>query len=162
MKTGKKLPFIMVLVLFYSVFSFAQDRPKLELTIIETKINMTQAEKMGKVKVTCKPGDMIRYAVLAQNVGKGMMTEPVISDPIPTGTSYKPHSAKGSFADIVFSIDGGKVYQSWPPKYEIKDRDGKTVKKMASPDMITHIQWELKKSLAPNASKELEFQVIVK
>ena len=149
------------MILFCVSGLFAQ-APKLELTVIEKKMNMTQIEKMGKAKISYKPGDIIKYTVLAQNTGKGEMTQPVITDPIPLGVAYKPHSAKGQQAVIKYSIDGGEKFQSWPPKYKIKDKNGQSVRKVASPDMITHIRWELKKSLASNESKELEFEVIVK
>lgn len=159
----RKIAVLALLVLFvFSAVAFAQGTPKLELKIAEKKMNMTEGEKMGKEKIKYRPGDVIKYTVWAQNTGTGMITDPVITDPIPMGVEYKPRSATGNQAKISYSIDGGKTYQSWPPKYKTKDQNGRTVTRAASPDMITHIQWRLKKSLAPKESKQFEFEVTVK
>ena len=141
---------------------FAQGVPKLELTISDEKINMTQAEKEGRATITYKPGDVIRYTIIATNVGDGILTSPLITDPVPMGVSYLPVSARGLNSVITYSINNGQLFQSWPPKYNEKDENGKTVVKLASPDMVTHIRWELTKALAPNESHQLEFEVIVK
>ena len=162
MKLRKLSVIFLALVFVFGVAAYAQNAPKLELKIAEKKMNMSQAEKMGTEAIAYKPGDVIKYTVWAQNVGTGTMTEPVITDPIPAGVTFKPHSAKGKQADVGYSIDGGKSYQTWPPKYKVKDKNGRTVSKAASPDMITHLRWELKKSLAPKESKQLEFEVTVK
>ncbi len=162
MKLRKLTVLVLLVALVFGTAAFAQGSPKLELRIAEKKMNMSQAERMGTEAIAYRPGDVIKYTVWAQNIGTGTMTEPVITDPIPAGTSYKPNSAKGKHADVSFSIDGGRTYQAWPPKYEIKDKNGKMVKKAASPDMVTHVQWELKKSLTPKESKQLEFEVTVK
>lgn len=152
------------IILFFILGSllFAQGAPKLELTIIEEKTNMTQAEKEGRAMITYKPGDVIRYTIIATNVGDGVLTSPLITDPIPKGVNYLPISAKGLNSVITYSINNGQLYQSWPPKYNEKDENGKTVEKLASPDMVTHLRWELTKALAPNESHQLEFEVIVK
>ncbi|RKY55636.1 MAG: hypothetical protein DRP93_02975 [Candidatus Neomarinimicrobiota bacterium] len=142
--------------------AFAQGVPKLELTVIDTKVNMTQAEKEGKAQINYKPGDIIRYTIIAGNVGNGILANPLITDPVPKGVSYKPFSAKGESAEITYSVNEGRLFQSWPPTYMVKDEEGKVVTKLAPPEMITHVRWELKKPLAPNESQQLEFEVIVK
>ena len=159
----KKRTFYLILVSVFIVsFAFAQGVPKLELTIIDEKVNMTQAEKEGRVAINYKPGDVIKYSIIARNVGTGILSNPLITDPLPKGVSYKPMSAKGNNAEITFSVNDGRLFQAWPPTYKVKNEDDKVIVKLASPDMITHVRWELKEPMAPNASKQLEFEVIVK
>ena len=152
----------MITLFILSVLLYAQGVPKLELTVIDTKVNMTQAEKEGKAAITYKPGDIIRYTIIASNTGNGMLTSPLITNPIPKGVTYMPLSAKGLNSKITYSMNNGTLFQPWPVTYNIKDKNGKTIKMMASPDMITHVRWELTKSLAPNESHQLEFEVTVK
>ncbi|MCF7833636.1 MAG: hypothetical protein K9N05_08710 [Candidatus Marinimicrobia bacterium] len=141
---------------------FAQGIPKLELTIVDEKVNMTQTEKEGRVAITYKPGDIIRYTIIATNTGDGVLTSPLITDPIPQGVSYNPYTAKGLNSVITYSVNNGQLFQVWPPTYIEKDENGRNVEKLASPDMVTHVRWELMRSLAPNESHQFEFEVIVK
>lgn len=152
------------IILFFILASllFAQGVPKLELTIIDEKVNISQAEKEGRIAITYKPGDVIRYTIIATNTGDGILTSPLITDPIPQGVVYNPFTAKGMNSVITFSVNNGQLFQVWPPTYNEKDENGRTVVKLASPDMVTHVRWELTKSLAPNESHQLEFEVIVK
>jgi uncharacterized repeat protein (TIGR01451 family) len=158
---NKKFTSIILLFIFASML-FAQGVPKLELTIIDKKMNMTQAEKEGRIAVSVKPGDVIRYTIIASNTGNGILTSPLITNPVPQGVSYNPLSAKGMDSVITFSIDGGNIFRSWPVTYKVEDENGRLVEKLASPDMVTHVRWELTKPMAPNESRQLEFEVIVK
>ncbi|MCD6446876.1 MAG: DUF11 domain-containing protein [Candidatus Marinimicrobia bacterium] len=153
---------IIVLILVLSFMAFAQGTPKLELTVVDTKVNMSQAEKEGKAQISYKPGDIIRYTIIASNIGNGVLNNPLITDPIPKGLSYKPYSAKGAYAEITYSVNEGRLFQLWPPTYKVMGENGEIITKPASPDMITHVRWELTKPLAPNESQQLEFEVIVK
>jgi len=151
-----------LLLLGFGSLLYAQGVPKLELTVIDEKVNLTQAEKTGQTAINYKPGDVIRYTIIATNVGNGVLNNPLITDPIPKGVSYKPYSAKGQNAEITFSVNEGRLFQSWPPTYTVKNEEEEIITKLASPDMVTHVRWELKTPLAPNQSQQLEFEVIVK
>jgi uncharacterized repeat protein (TIGR01451 family) len=140
----------------------AQGIPKLELTIVNEKVNMTQAEKEGRVAIFYKPGDVIKYTIIATNSGDGILTNPLITDPVPGGVNYLPNSAKGLNSVITYSVNNGQLFQAWPPTYIEKDENGQDVVKLASPDMVTHVRWELTRPLAPNESHQLEFEVVVK
>jgi len=157
----KKITCIILLFVAGSLL-FAQGIPKLELTIVDTKVNMSQAEKEGRVAINYKPGDVIRYTIIASNTGNGILTSPLITDPVPQGVSYKPFSAMGQNSVITYSVNNGRLFQAWPPTYIERDENGQDVVKLASPDMVTHVRWELTKTLAPNESHQLEFEVIVK
>lgn len=141
---------------------WAQAAPQLTLQVEENKVNLTAAEKAGRTPVKITRGDTIRYVITAKNIGTSTITEPVITDPLPAGVIYLPNSAKGTDTKILFSIDGGKTYYPWPVIYTAKDKDGKTITKTATPEMVTHVRWEIQKPLPAKATKQVEFKVTVK
>jgi len=155
---------IKVIILFILAASmlFAQGVPKLELTVIDEKINMSQAEKEGRVAITYKPGDVIRYTIIATNTGDGILTSPLITDPLPQGVAYLPNTADGLNTVITYSVNNGQLFQAWPPTYRVLNENGEYEEKLASPDMVTHVRWELTRSLEPNESHQMGFEVIVK
>jgi uncharacterized repeat protein (TIGR01451 family) len=156
-----KTTFILTVTLLTSML-WAQGTPRLELTVADRKVNMTSAEEAGRVAIAYRPGDVIHYEITAENVGDGVMTEPVVTNPVPAGTVYVPLSAFGEDAETVFSINGGISYQSWPPVYTVQDADGNSVTREATPDMVTHIRWQIKRDLAPGEKSILEFELKVK
>ena len=157
----KKGTFITILLVTLSLSAFAQGTPRLSLVLDEEKVNMTAAERSGRSDVAYLPGDTIRYMLTASNVGDALMTNPEIVDPVPGGTTYVPESAVGANCTIVYSIDGGSSYSAWPVTYEVRNARGERVTKTATPDMISHIKWNIQRDLAPGEAHELEFRVEV-
>jgi uncharacterized repeat protein (TIGR01451 family) len=157
----KKLLFI-ITASTLTVLLWAQGTPRLELTVADRKVNMTSAEEAGRVAIAYRPGDVIRYEITAENKGDGVMTEPVVTNPVPAGTVYVPLSASGKDAQLVFSINSGYTYQSWPPTYTIQDAEGNMITREATAEMVTHIRWEIKRNLAPGEKSILEFELKVK
>jgi uncharacterized repeat protein (TIGR01451 family) len=154
---------ILGLVLFaVTSTGFTQAAPQLELSISDTKVNLTEAERTGEAETSYTPGDTIHYTIIARNVGDAVMSEPVVTDPIPQGVIYIPNSARGEDSEILFSINKGLGFVPWPPTYSVQDKDGNPIQKEASPEMITDIRWVIQTSLEPNEQKILEFNVIVK
>jgi len=139
----------------------AQDSPKLNILIEDHKFNMTVAEKSDSTSVSYAPGDTILYVITASNEGDALMKNPVIVDPIPTGVTYVEDSAKGDNSEISFSLDQGSAYMTWPPYYTVRNAKGLLVKREASPDMVTHIKWDINIELKPKESTVLEFLVVV-
>ncbi len=140
---------------------FAQDSPKLNIRIEDFKFNMTAVEKSDSTLVSYAPGDTILYVITASNEGDALMKNPVIVDPIPTGVTYVENSANGDNSKISFSIDQGSAYLTWPPYYTVRNSKGLLVKRAASPDMVTHIKWDINIELKPKESTVLEFLVVV-
>lgn len=153
---------IAILFILAASIMFAQGVPELGLKVIDEKVNISQAEKEGRVAIVYKPGDVIRYTIIATNIGDGVLTSPLITDPIPQGVEYLPNSAEGLNSVITFSVNNGQLFQAWPPTYRVKNENGEFEEKLASPDMVTHVRWELTKPLEPNQSHQLGFEVIVK
>jgi hypothetical protein len=67
---------------------------------------------------------------------------------------------------IKYSIDNGKAYQVPPIEYTVMEENeaGKLVevKKIATPDMYTHIQWMFLKPLYPAEDVTLKYRVQMK
>ncbi|NQV15288.1 DUF11 domain-containing protein [bacterium] len=141
--------------------TLGQGIPKLDIKIEDQKINLTHKEKQDLVAISYKPGDTLRYDISASNVGDGLMTDPEIVDPIPAGVTYVAGSAKGDNTEISFSINQGSAYMPWPPYYTVRNAKGILIKREATPDMISHIKWDILQDLKPGEASHMEFLVVV-
>lgn len=154
------LKMAMIAIVSLSVV-FAQGTPKLDIHMVNQKVNLTDAEKKDASIITYAPGDTIKYIITASNVGDGLMSDPEIVDPVPAGVTYIAKSAMGDNTVITFSIDQGNVYIPWPPTYTVRNANGILMKRKATPDMISHIKWSIQRNLNPGDTSALEFLVVV-
>ncbi len=141
--------------------AFAQGTPKLEINIAEQKMNLSAAEMAEDAVINYIPGDTVKYTLTASNVGDGLMNDAEIVDPIPAGVTYVANSASGTNTDITFSMNQGNTYMSWPPYYTVRNSKGILVKRKATPEMISHIKWNVLKDINPGESTSMEFLVEV-
>jgi uncharacterized repeat protein (TIGR01451 family) len=143
----KYLTTIGVLVALTIIPSLVLAKPLINISV---KAEMEAAVKEGGKTITkmvaakdVTPGTVIFYTVSFRNAGDEKATNAVIDNPIPKDTRYIPGSAYGEDeGGITFSIDKGKSYNK--PSllfYETMEKQGKTVKKIASPDVYTNIRW---------------------
>jgi uncharacterized repeat protein (TIGR01451 family) len=143
----KYLTTIGVLVALTIIPSMAMAKP---LVNISVKAEMDAVVKEGGKTITKRvvaknvtTGNVIFYTVSFRNDGDEKATNAVIDNPIPRDVRYVPGSAYSeNEGEITFSIDKGKSYNK--PSlllYEVKENQGKTVKKVASPDVYTNIRW---------------------
>lgn len=156
----KFIPLMIVLILLLSGEVFAK-----ALVSISMKAEKEVVVDKVKQKVdatTVNSGEVIFYTLNYVNSGDDAATDTVLDDPIPQGTVYIDGSAFGKDADITFSIDGGKTFKK-PTllNYEMKTPDGKTEKRVVSPDKYTHIRWTVK-VVPARGSGQVGFQVQVK
>ncbi|MCY7336775.1 MAG: hypothetical protein LH613_11275 [Chamaesiphon sp.] len=78
------------------------------------KDNKTIFERIAG-KAAVKPGDIIKYTVIAKNNSRCPLKNLILKQPIPKGTNYLKDSATaGDGAELLFSIDGGKTFVSKP------------------------------------------------
>ena len=138
-----------------------QGAPKLDIQIEDQKTNLTEAEKKDAKLITYFPGDTIRYVLTASNIGDGLMKNPEIVDPVPAGVTYVPKSALGEDTEITFSMNQGSTYMTWPPYYTVRNSKGILVKREATPEMISHIKWNISSDLKPGEKSTMEFLVVV-
>lgn len=156
--------FICFFMFLLNVFSQEQN-PKITLTTkVEKEIEI---EKEGKKVVEripvekAKKGDILVYTITYKNEGGQPANDINIVNPVPKGTTYISKSAKGKDSEILFSIDGGNIYQREPIKYKVKKEDGTIEEKIATPDMYTHIKWVIKRAIHPEGKGEVEYKVKV-
>lgn len=140
-------------------------QPKVEISIkAEKEVTVTAKGKQVKRRIAAKgiePGEELIYTLNYANVGSEPAKDVVISDPIPAGTAYIPGSATET-GEVAFSIDKGKTFKK-PTllTYEVKGKDGKVQKRVASPEDYTDIRWTIP-SIAVGEKGSVSFTVKVK
>jgi uncharacterized repeat protein (TIGR01451 family) len=108
-----------------------------------------------------KPGDLVRYDVVATNSGTDPAAHLIPAARVPDGTTYEAGSASLAAASrIEFSLDGGKTWSS-KPLVPVKTSSG-TVEKPAPIAAYTALRWVDDKSLAPKSSVAYSYEVRVK
>ena len=143
----------------------AWGQPNVSISIkAEKEISVTSKGKQIKKRVAAKaiiPGEEIIYTLNYSNIGNETAKDVIITDPIPSGTSFIPGSATET-GDLAFSIDNGKSFKK-PTMltYEMKGSDGKLQKKVAVPDEYTDIRWTIP-SVPPGGKGSVSFRVKVK
>lgn len=151
---------LVAMLLFPAAGAFAKPQVSISITA-EKEVMVDKVKKMVAAK-DIKPGDVIIYTISYINSGDSAATNAVLDDPIPQGTVYIPGTAYGSGTDITFSIDGGKTFKK--PSvltYEVKQPGGKVEKKVASPELYTHIRWMIN-TIPADGKGKVGFQVKVK
>lgn len=146
--------------LLLQTYQKVKKRSKLKLQL-EQFLVQTYRDKKGKTRIKytkignkyrIKKNDLIEYRLTAFNSTKGETLRNLkIVDPIPKGMVYIPKSAN---PPAKFSIDNGKSFKSPPVTYLVMEGD-KPKKKIAPPEMYTHIMWKVSK-LEPQ--KMLQFR----
>lgn len=145
---------ISIQIILLASMLFPQGTPELSLSVSETKLNRPS----GNNDELYYTGDTLLYNITAKNSGDGIMNEAEVIDPIPSGLTYIPESAKGDPTRITFSVDHGMIYQDWPPTYTATNETGEKVIKVCTPEMITHIKWLILEPLNPGKHKNLTFK----
>ncbi len=142
---NKYLATIVTLAVLGIMPSLALAKPLVNISIkAETEVTVKKDGKTVTKRVAAtevEPGNVIFYTISFRNDGDEKATNAVLENPIPKDTRYAPGSAYGE-GEITFSIDKGKSYNK-PTllTYEYKDKQGKPVTKIASPDVYTNIRW---------------------
>ncbi len=109
------------------------------------------------------PRDKIEYTLRYRNVGAAPASGVSLVGPIPAGTSYLDKTASnGAAVHPLYSIDGGKTYHRAPFTYVYIDAAGKEQRKVATPDMYTHIKWNIDGSLGTGKDVTVSYRVQVK
>ena len=155
---------VILFSLFLSVSTcvFAQE-PALKGRMEAHKIVID--EKNNEVAVAADevvPKDVVEYTLRYRNTGKTPASGVELIGPVPQGTVYIEKSVStGKGVKSLFSIDGGKTYQSVPVTYVFVSKDGKAEKRKATPDMITHIKWEMSEDLEASSFVTSSYRVQV-
>ncbi|HWQ33838.1 MAG TPA: hypothetical protein VNQ79_13390 [Blastocatellia bacterium] len=134
----------------------------------DVKLSLTGTVQRGDKSVPLEeaglisPGEIISYAVIAQNAGTAPALALSSSTGIPQGTVYVIGSARADgSARIVYSIDGGKTFHA-APMIEQRQPDG-TIRQVPAPaSMYTQVRCELSEPLPPGATATVTYQVQVR
>ena len=141
---------ILTMTTLLMMTSLAWAAPKIEIDLtaeVEVKETVDGKEVIRRMPATeAGPGQTIFYTLTYRNNGDTNATNVNLNDPIPKETMYVSGSAFGEGAVITFSADGGQTYQDETVvTYKIKNADGSTNEKKASPDQFSHIRWTLER-----------------
>ncbi|MGP1374153.1 hypothetical protein [Almyronema epifaneia] len=123
----------------------------------QEKISWEQLE--GQVKV--QPGDVLRYTVDGANSGDLEATNLVITQPVPTQTTYILDSAAGNNgAELTYSIDNGQTFVA-EPMVEVTLADGTVELQPAPAEAYTHVKWDFADSLTAAETVKVTYEVTV-
>jgi uncharacterized repeat protein (TIGR01451 family) len=104
-------------------------------------------------KKVVKPGDIVKYTVIAKNNSRCPLRNLMLKQPIPRGTSYLKNSATVlDGAELLFSVDGGKTFVA-KPKIDNKE---------APADAYNYIRWRFPDTIATNAIVTTTYKLQVK
>jgi len=149
---------------FFVMGASANAKPNV---ILKLDAELVQKDAKGVEKLTpvsgneLKPGETVRYDIVATNTGTDPAAKLMPVGKVPTGTTYEPGSATASNAlRVEFSIDGGKTW-SKSPVVKVVTQSG-TAEKKADPATYTSVRWIAEKPLAPKTSVSYHYEVRVK
>ncbi len=104
-------------------------------------------------KASVKPGDIIKYTVIAKNNSRCPLKNLILKQPIPRGTNYLKDSATAiNGAELLFSIDGGKTFSAQP----------KIGKQVAPANDYNYLRWKFTGMMATNAQVKTTYKLQVK
>jgi uncharacterized repeat protein (TIGR01451 family) len=105
------------------------------------------------------PGDRVIYTLEVRNTGTAALNAPTVVHPIPEHMRYVADSAVGPGAEVSYSVDGGRNFDS-AENLMVAGADGQP--RPATPADYTHIRWRLKNSLKANSVAFVRFRALVK
>lgn len=104
-------------------------------------------------KASVKPGDIIRYTVVAKNNSHCPLKNLILKQPIPRGTNYLKNSATAvAGAQLLFSIDGGQTFVAEP---KIDNRS-------APASAYNYLRWKFRRPVPTNAQVKTSYKLQVK
>lgn len=139
----------------------AAARPEVKVSLAglverdQTKIPVEKATAVN-------PGETLSWTITSQNDGDGAARDYKTVGQIPRGTEFIKGSAQPeNEAEVTYSIDGGKSFQS-QPTIEEKQVDGTTKRVPAPVSIYTQVRYEWANGLAANSKLSASYKVRVK
>jgi uncharacterized repeat protein (TIGR01451 family) len=105
------------------------------------------------------PGDRVFYTLEVRNTESALVAAPTVTYPLPAHTQYVADSAVGPGAEVSFSVDGGRSFDT---AENLKIRTPEGALRAAVAADYTDIRWQLKKDLKGHAVAFVRFRVLVK
>lgn len=155
---------LMIGILALAVPALAKPAVKINLKA-EKEVTVSVDGKEVRKRVAAAEifsGETIIYTLEVVNSGDQPATNVTVNDPIPPETTLLIDSVYGDGADITFSIDGGKTYNTpGNLKYREPGKDGAVIELIATPEQYTDIQWVLD-SVSAGGIRTVGFRALVK
>ena len=162
MRTSITAAVLLVILVVVSASAFGG--PNLAGTIEAHKIVMGKENR--EIAVSAEkvyPRDKIEYTLRYKNVGDASASGVNLVGPIPAGTVYLEKTATdGAAMRPLFSIDGGKSFHETPVTYVVTNEKGVEERKVAPPDMYTHVMWNVASVLEVGKELSVSYRVQVK
>jgi uncharacterized repeat protein (TIGR01451 family) len=159
----KRMFYAMALTLTMTGLAWAQSQNPLKITLSDALVDLPEgrkAERDSTGSLRSMPGDIVRYTLMAENTGAQSAHNIEVVDPIPFGTEYVAGSATGEGSAIFYSVDGGNTY-SRQPMIDVRDEQGRVVRKPAPASMYTHVKWVITQPMQPREKRALQLMVRV-
>ncbi len=162
MRTCLTMAVLFVILVAASASAFGG--PNLAGTMEARKIVMgTENKEIAVSAEQVKPQDKIEYTLRYRNIGDASASGVSLVGPIPAGTAYLNETATESDAmRPLFSIDGGASFHKAPVMYVVKNEKGEDERKVATPDMYTHVMWNVASALEVDKEVAVSYRVQVK
>jgi len=142
----------------------AEAKPSVVLKLSGVLVQHDQngAERTASIEgAQLKPGDVVRYMIVASNAGADPARNLVPVGQVPAGTAFQAGSVTSKDGTrIEYSLDGGKTWSA-APTVKVHTPTGDVVKK-ADPATYTSVRWVGEKPLAPKTSATFAYAVKVK
>jgi len=104
------------------------------------------------------PGDRVIYTLEVRNTGAAPVAAPQVTYAIPEHMRYLADSAVGPGAEVSYSVDAGRSFES-ADTLKVQGPDGRLRPAVAAD--YTDIRWQLKNSLKPNSVAFVRFRALV-
>ena len=141
------------------VANAATSRPNVTLNMTAVQVvSVDGKETVKPITGTLQHGAIVRYEIVAQNVGGADAVALKPSAKIPFGMTYVEKSATGD-GQVAFSLDG-KTFAANPVMKSMKD--GKPVTLPAPISTYRAVQWTLNAPLHPNTKIAFDYEVRVR
>ncbi len=153
-----------LLVAFTAVSVAAQAAPNLAGTMEAHKIVVGKENREIAMSADqVYPRDRIEYTLRYRNVGDESASGVSLVGPIPAGTRYLEKTAtENRSMRPRYSIDGGKTYHDAPVYYVVRNAQGVEERKVAGPEMYTHVMWNVSDALDAGTEIAVSYRVQVK
>jgi uncharacterized repeat protein (TIGR01451 family) len=162
MRTSLTAAVLLVIIATFSASAFGG--PNLAGTMEAHKIIMGKENR--EIAVSAEkvyPQDKIEYTLHYRNIGDAPASGVDLVGPIPAGTTYLDKTAsENSNLHPLFSIDGGKSFHEAPVTYVAVNESGVEERRVAPPDMYTHVMWNVASVLEVGTEVSVSYRVQVK
>jgi uncharacterized repeat protein (TIGR01451 family) len=135
--------------------------PRVALGLSDALVTVSHGKAVaGPVDRPVKSGDVLRYTIVAKNVGSAPAYQLAPIGQIPERMTFLRIISAPTGAAVAYTLDS----KTWSahPTVTVKNKDGKVVTKPAPLELYRAVRWTLTHPLAAKASDSFIYEVRVK